>query len=70
MYLMIFGGGSALLAIFNYEFTLLSWIGTWGDGVAWFIRAGLIAVGGLLFNAEQKRVATAESEQAAQSPVS
>lgn len=70
MYLMIFGAGSALLALFEYEFTLLSWIDSWGEPVAWFIRAALIAIGGLLFNAEQRRVAAAEPQQTPHTPVS
>ena len=41
MYLMIFGAGSAVLALFEYEFTLLSWVDNWGEPLAWFIRAGL-----------------------------
>ena len=70
MYLMIFGAGSAVLALFEYEFTLLSWVDNWGEPLAWFIRAGLIAVGGLLFNAEKRRVAAAQDEQAHQRLVS
>ena len=38
MYLMIFGAASGVLSLFEYEFTLLSWIDSWGNAVAWFIR--------------------------------
>ena len=63
MYLMLFGAGSAVLSIFNYELMLLSWIDVWGEAPAWFIRAGLIAVGGIMFNAEQRRVEKAQQDQ-------
>ncbi len=64
---MVFGGMSAILAFFNYEFVLLSWIDTWGDGAAWFIRAAIILIGGLMFNAEQRREQQAHQTQ--QGPV-
>lgn len=65
-YLIVFGGLSAVLSFFNYEFILLSWIDTWGDGIAWFIRAGIILIGGLLFNAEQRREQQARQAQQGQ----
>lgn len=71
MYLMIFGAASGVLSLFEYEFTLLSWIDSWGNAVAWFIRAGLIAIGGILYNAEQRRAAAAQQpQQSPQHPVS
>lgn len=43
--LLLFGIGSMVLHFMNYEFTLLSWIDTWGETTAWVIRGGLVAVG-------------------------
>lgn len=48
-YLLIGGIGSILLNQFGYEFTLLSWIDSWGASVGWAIRGGAIAVGTALF---------------------
>ena len=55
IYLMIFGGLSGVMSFFDYEFTLLSWIGTWGDAAAWFIRAAVIALGWALLEISTKR---------------
>lgn len=46
--LLLFGIGSMVLHFMNYEFTLLSWIDTWGETTAWVIRGGLVAVGGAM----------------------
>ena len=49
IYVLIFGAGSMLLNLFGYEFRLLSWIDSWGEGVGWGIRIGLIALGAVMF---------------------
>jgi hypothetical protein len=48
-WLMIFGLGSIALNFLGLEFTLLMWIDNWGPTVGWGIRAGLAAVGAVLF---------------------
>ncbi|HSJ04488.1 MAG: hypothetical protein ACAI34_14360 [Verrucomicrobium sp.] len=47
--MFFFGVGSAVLHFLHMEFILLTWIETWGPGVAWAIRAGLAVVGGILW---------------------
>jgi hypothetical protein len=54
-YLIIFGVGSGLMSIFNHEFTLLTWIDSWGDGFAWLIRGGFILGGMALVSRGQKQ---------------
>ena len=49
-YLIVFGAGSALLSVFDREFVILSWVNTWGDGVAWLIRGGLVIAGLVLLS--------------------
>lgn len=49
MWLMIFGFGSMALYFVGFEFKLLMWIDNWGPAVGWAIRAGLAAVGAVLF---------------------
>jgi len=44
-YLVIAGVGSGLMTLFNYEFSLLIWIDTWGGGFAWLIRGAFILIG-------------------------
>jgi hypothetical protein len=44
-FLVLMGAGSAVLHFMNMEFRLLMWIETWGTGVAWAIRGGLVVVG-------------------------
>ncbi|MDJ0498149.1 MAG: hypothetical protein QNJ89_09985 [Acidimicrobiia bacterium] len=53
-YLIIFGAGSGLMSLFDYEFSLLMWIDTWGDGFAWLIRGAFILGGMSLISREQK----------------
>lgn len=53
-YLIMFGAASAVLSLFDYELTLLMWIETWGEGVAWLIRGALILVGMGLVSSEMK----------------
>lgn len=57
-YLVFFGAGSALLHLFDREFVILSWIETWGDGTAWMIRGGMIALGAVLMMAAVRTPAT------------
>ncbi|MEB2782828.1 hypothetical protein U3A58_20775 [Algoriphagus sp. C2-6-M1] len=40
---------SMVLALFNYNFRLLSWVDIWGNGMGWVIRILLIGIGGALF---------------------
>ncbi len=57
---------SAVLSFTSYELRLLFWIGLWGDGVAWLIRAGLAFAGVVLLQMDRgsRRVATtADSPQ-------
>jgi hypothetical protein len=54
-YLIIFGAGSGLMSLFDYEFTLLTWIGAWGEGFAWLIRGALILIGMWLVSREQRQ---------------
>jgi hypothetical protein len=62
-YLIAFGALSAVLSFFNYEFVLLTWIGSWGETVAWFIRAGIIALGWVLVETENRRAKQAQQPQ-------
>lgn len=61
IYLVIAGIGSIILNQFGYEFSLLMWVDTWGETVAWAIRGGAIVVGAALFffgmQQEQQEVA-------------
>ena len=43
--LVLFGAGSIVLNLMGREFQLLMWIDTWGEGVGWAIKIGLIVVG-------------------------
>jgi hypothetical protein len=54
-YFIIFGAGSGLMSLFDYEFSLLGWIGTWGEGIAWLIRGAFILVGMGLVSRQQKQ---------------
>lgn len=63
-YFIIFGAGSGLMSLFDYEFTLLGWIGTWGEGIAWLIRGAFILVGMGLVSREQKKQAEQAQAQA------
>lgn len=47
--MVLFGGGSMLLGIIGYEFSLMMWVDTWGTGVGWVIRVTLIVVGAVLW---------------------
>lgn len=63
-YLIIFGAGSGLMSLFEYEFALLGWISTWGDGFAWLIRGAFILVGMALVAREQKQQQAAQAHAA------
>lgn len=54
-YLIIGGVGSGLLTFFDYEFSLLMWIDTWGQGFAWLIRGAFILAGMALVQREMNR---------------
>jgi hypothetical protein len=47
--LVLFGGGSMLLGLIGYEFSLMMWVDNWGTGVGWVIRAALVVVGAVLW---------------------
>jgi len=49
LYLVIFGAGSMILNLFDYEFRLLMWVDTWGPTVGWGMRSALVAVGAVMF---------------------
>ena len=68
-YLILFGVGSGLLSLFKYEFTLLTWIDTWGDGFAWLIRGGFILGGMALISHEQKLQQEQQAQNVPQGPV-
>ncbi len=40
---------SALLAIFNHDIRLLTWVDTWGNSTGWIIGILLIVTDGALF---------------------
>ena len=70
-YLIIAGAGSGLLSAFNYEFSLLIWIETWGSGFAWLIRGALILIGMALVQRDMNRQQQAQQpEPVQQGPVS
>lgn len=69
-YLIIAGVGSGLLSAFDYEFSLLIWIETWGSGFAWLIRGALILIGMALVQRETNRQHQGQQpDQVQQSPV-
>ncbi len=68
-YLIIFGAGSGLMSLFDYEFTLLMWIDTWGSGFAWLIRGAFILGGMGLVSREQKLQQERQAQNAPQGPV-
>lgn len=69
-YLIIAGVGSGLLSAFDYEFSLLIWIETWGSGFAWLIRGALILIGMALVQRETNRQHQAQQpDQVQQGPV-
>ena len=47
--LVLFGVGSIILNLINYEFALLMWIDNWGTTVGWVIRGAMIVAGAALF---------------------
>jgi hypothetical protein len=49
MYMALFGALAIVLNFFDRVPTLLMWIYSWGDTVAWAIKIGLIVVGAILF---------------------
>ncbi len=53
--LLLLGIGSSVVHFMNREMKLLRWIDTWGEGVAWGLRGGLIALGLLLLMAGGKK---------------
>lgn len=61
--MIVFGIGSGILSLFDYEIEMLMWIDNWGDGVAWFIRSALILVGLALMSTAQKGEQAAQPQQ-------
>lgn len=53
--MFILGLGSFVLNYLGYQFTLLSWIDTWGPTTGIAIRAALIVIGGALWLLGNKR---------------
>ena len=62
-YLILFGVGSGILSFFEYELTLLMWVDTWGDGVAWLIRGAFILVGLAIVSREQTKQRAQQAQQ-------
>lgn len=61
--LAIFGLGSAILSLFDYNLRILMWVDLWGTTMGWVIRIGLIVVGvALLFLFNKSEEAEAKSE--------
>lgn len=48
-FLLLFGVGSSILQLFNYDFVILMWINMWGDQIGWLIRIGMIVLGLVLW---------------------
>ena len=53
--LLILGVGSCIVHFMEREMTLLAWIDTWGEEVAWAIRAGFIVLGLVLIAMGKKK---------------
>lgn len=49
MWMAILGAGSFGLHLVGREFTLLSWVDSWGPQVGMGIRVGMIVIGAALF---------------------
>lgn len=60
---------STLLSFFDYELTVLLWIESWGEGVAWLIRIGLFAVGAGFVIAAGRAERAPHAQSADQQPV-
>lgn len=68
-YLMIFGAGSFILNLMNYDFRLLMWIDNWGPTIGMAIRFGMVALGLvlLLIGSKQEKEAESADEEIPQS---
>ncbi len=53
--LLLFGLATIVLYFTETQVEALSWIGNWGDNVAWGIRGGAVLVGLLLLTAGKKK---------------
>lgn len=47
--LVLLGAGSFAIHFIGREFTLLSWVDNWGEGVGNGIRIAMIVIGGILW---------------------
>lgn len=47
--MVFFGLFAIVLSFFDRVPSILMWIYEWGEGVAWAIKGGLVAVGAVLF---------------------
>ena len=48
-FMALIGLAAIVLNFFGLVPKILVWIYTWGDGVAWAIKLGLVAVGAILY---------------------
>lgn len=53
--LLLLGIGSVVVHFMEREMALLQWIDKWGEGPAWGIRGGCIALGLVLLLAGKKK---------------
>lgn len=53
--LLVLGVGSIVVQFMDMEMRLLAWINTWGEGVAWGIRGGLVVLGLILLKAGKSK---------------
>ena len=58
--LFLFGAAAIVLGFMNKVPSILEWIYTWGDGAAWAIKIGFVALGAVLYlvGNKQKQAAT------------
>jgi len=52
---IILGLLAVALGFFDYAPRIIAWIYQWGENTAWIIKIGLIAAGGLLYLATEKK---------------
>lgn len=55
--MFLFGAAATVMGFFDRVPRLLSWIDSWGEGVSWAIKIGLIVVGAALYIVGRKNEA-------------
>jgi hypothetical protein len=58
-YMFFLGAGSIVLYFMNYEFSILSWVDTWGVATGWAIRVGIAVAGAAIWLLARQRPAAA-----------